>query len=112
MQLRRHGPAPAEDRSTLSAGDITVSLLSHRAFRGGKAIDLHKTELKLLTELVRNAGLVLTRQMLLERVWGYNFAPATNIVEAHIRRLRIKLDMPGLADPITTVRGVGYKLRN
>jgi two-component system response regulator MprA len=112
VQLRRSATAATEDRSTLSAGDITVSLLSHRAFRGGKAIDLHKTELRLLTELVRGAGRVLSRETLLERVWGHDFVPTTNIVEAYVRRLRMKLAMPGLPDPITTIRGAGYKLND
>ncbi|WP_448661946.1 response regulator transcription factor [Sphingomonas sp. CJ20] len=108
--LRRQ-VVPAVDSGTLIAGDITVSPLQHRAFRRGTPIDLHKTELNLLAELARNAGSVVTRAMLLERVWGYDFVPTTNIVEAYIRRLRVKLAVPGLPDPIATVRGVGYRLR-
>lgn len=99
------------DNSTVSAGDVTVSLLRHRVTRAGRPIELHKTEIKLLAELVRAAGDVVTRAMLLERVWGYDFVPTTNIVDAYIRRLRLKLEIPGLPDPIATVRGVGYMFR-
>jgi len=110
VQLRRTAPA-VEDRSAVSAGDIVVSLAGHRAFRAGRPIDLQKTELKLLAELVRSAGTVLTRDMLLDRVWDEGAVPTTNIVDAYIRRLRVKLAAPGLPDPIITIRGVGYKLR-
>lgn len=96
---------------TLQAGDIVVSPTTFRAWRAGQPIELAKLELKLLSELVRNSGSVLTRAMLLERVWGYDFVPDTNIVDVHIRRLRIKLTEAGGDDPIRTVRGVGYTLR-
>lgn len=108
--LRRRG-APTADNATLSAGDVTVSVLRHRATRAGKPIELQKTELRLLAELVREAGSVLSRQMLIERVWGYDFMPTTNIVDVHILKLRQRLEMPGLPDPIATVRGVGYMFR-
>ena len=108
--LRRR-TAPASDNATLTAGDVTVSVLRHRVTRAGKPIELQKTELKLLAELVREAGSVLSRKMLIERVWGYDFVPATNIVDVHILKLRQRLDMPGLPDPIATVRGVGYMFR-
>ncbi|WP_294333336.1 response regulator transcription factor [uncultured Sphingomonas sp.] len=108
--LRRR-TAPAADNATLTAGDVTVSVLRHRVTRAGKPIELQKTELKLLAELVREAGSVLSRKMLIERVWGYDFVPATNIVDVHILKLRQRLDMPGLPDPIVTVRGVGYMFR-
>jgi two-component system, OmpR family, response regulator len=108
--LRRR-TAPASDTATLTAGDVTVSVLRHRVTRAGKVIELQKTELKLLAELVREAGTVLTRPMLIERVWGYDFTPAGNIVDVHILKLRQRLEMPGLPDPIATVRGVGYMFR-
>lgn len=108
--LRRR-TAPAADNATLSAGDVTVSVLRHRVTRAGKPIELQKTELKLLAELVREAGSVLSRKMLIERVWGYDFVPTTNIVDVHILKLRQRLEMPGLPDPIVTVRGVGYMFR-
>ncbi|WP_294255015.1 response regulator transcription factor [uncultured Sphingomonas sp.] len=108
--LRRRS-APGADTATLTAGDVTVSVLRHRVTRAGKPIELQKTELKLLAELVREAGSVLSRKMLIERVWGYDFVPTTNIVDVHILKLRQRLDMPGLPDPIATVRGVGYMFR-
>ncbi|MEP9358032.1 response regulator transcription factor [Sphingomonas sp. KR3-1] len=108
--LRRR-VSPNADNSTVSAGDVTVSLLRHRVTRAGQPIELHKTEIKLLAELVRAAGSVVTRAMLLEKVWGYDFVPTTNIVDAYIRRVRLKLEVPGLPDPIATVRGVGYMFR-
>lgn len=101
---------PAQDGGTLRAGDIVVSPARFRAWRDGKAIDLSKIEFNLLLELVRNVDSIVTRAMLLEKVWGYDFEPATNLVEVHIRRLRAKLMADGGADPITTVRGVGYLL--
>ncbi|NYT42067.1 response regulator transcription factor [Sphingomonas sp. R-74633] len=108
--LRRRDAA-STDSATVTAGDVTVSVARHRVTRAGQPIEMHKTEIKLLAELVRDAGTVLTRPLLLERVWGYDFVPTTNIVDAHIRRLRQRLEMPGLPDPIVTVRGVGYMFR-
>lgn len=96
----------------LRAGDILISPEKYRAWRDGKAIDLSQLELNLLAELARNVDTVLTRAMLLERVWGYDFEPSTNIVDVFIRRLRLKLTAHGGADPIATVRGVGYMLRS
>lgn len=101
---------PAQEGDTLRAGDIVVSPARFRAWRAGKAIDLSKLEFNLLLELVRNVDSTVTRAMLLEKVWGYDFEPATNLVEVHIRRLRAKLMTDGGTDPITTVRGVGYLL--
>ncbi|MEG3161178.1 response regulator transcription factor [Sphingomonas sp. LB2R24] len=96
---------------TIRAGDIVVSPTKFRAWRDGIALDLGKLEFKLLAEFVANADAVLTRAMLVERVWGYDFAPTTNIVDVYIRHLRVKLTAAGGEDPIVTVRGVGYMLR-
>ncbi|MDF2383377.1 response regulator transcription factor [Nostoc ellipsosporum NOK] len=109
--LLRRRQANGADSATVTAGDVTVSVARHRVTRAGRPIELHKTEIKLLAELVREAGTVLTRPLLLERVWGYDFVPTTNIVDAYIRRLRQRLELPGLPDPIVTVRGVGYMFR-
>jgi len=95
---------------TLRAGDITLSPTRHSAWRNGRTLNLQKIEFRLLTELVRHADTAVTRAMLLERVWNYDFEPATNLVEAYIRRLRIKLTEFGDEDPIRTIRGVGYML--
>ncbi|WP_230482774.1 response regulator transcription factor [Sphingomonas sp. Leaf21] len=99
------------ETDTIRAGDIVVSPTSFRAWRGGQPITLANLELKLLAELARHAGEVLTRAMLIERVWGYDFEPETNIVDVYIRRLRLKLTEQGGADPIETVRGIGYSLK-
>jgi two-component system OmpR family response regulator len=101
----------AASADTISAGDIVVSPTKFRAWRGGEAMDLGKLEFKLLAEFVANADAVLTRAMLIERVWGYDFAPTTNIVDVYVRHLRVKLTASGGEDPIQTVRGVGYMLR-
>jgi two-component system, OmpR family, response regulator len=108
--LRRRADSGTDD-ATVSAGDVIVSVARHRVTRAGKLMEMQKTELRLLAELVRNADSVVTRTMLLERVWNYDFPPTTNIVDAYIRRLRQRLEVPGLPDPIVTVRGVGYMFR-
>jgi two-component system, OmpR family, response regulator len=96
---------------TLSAGDITINPNGFRAWRGGIALDLGKIELKLLTEFVRSPDAVLTRRMLLDRVWGTEFDPSSNLLDVYVRRLRRKLGAAGGGDMIRTVRGVGYSLR-
>jgi two-component system OmpR family response regulator len=103
--------SPIASADTLRAGNIVVSPTRFRAWRGDVSIDLANLELKLLAEFVRNAGTVLTRTMLIERVWGYEFEPTTNLVDVYIRRLRQKLTAAGGEDPILTIRGVGYMLR-
>lgn len=100
------------EADTIRAGDIVVSPTQHRAWRGTRALDLAKLEFRLLAELARHAGGYLTRAMLIERVWGYDFEPAANIVDAQVRGLRRKLTLDGGDDPIVTKRGVGYMLRD
>ncbi|MBU3076800.1 response regulator transcription factor [Sphingomonas quercus] len=95
---------------TIEVAGLVISPARFRVWRDGKPILLPKVEFKLLAELARNAETVLTRAMLLERVWGYDFIPTTNIVDVYIRRLRIKLTEDGSEDPVVTVRGVGYML--
>lgn len=109
--VRRGRSWAVPETDTIRAGDIIVSPGSHRAWYAGRPVELSRVELRLLAELARNAGAAVTRAMLYERVWGGDFAPATNIAEAHIRRLRQKLTANGCADPIVTIRGVGYKLK-
>lgn len=99
------------DADTVRAGDIVVSPAQHRAWRGTRPLDLAKLEFRLLAELARHAGGYLTRAMLIERVWGYDFEPTANIVDAQVRGLRRKLTADGGDDPIVTKRGVGYMLR-
>lgn len=98
------------ESGVLRAGDIEVNEVKHRAIRGGRLLVLRALDFRLLCELVKNANSVVTRQMLYQRVWNYDFEPATNIVESAIRRVRAQLTEKGERDPILTIRGVGYML--
>lgn len=105
--LRRHAHvAPAD--SQLRVGDLQLDLMTRSARRSGQDISLLPTEFKLLEFLMRNAGQVLSRTMLFQEVWGYHFDPGTNLIEVHIGRLRRRIEQPGRAQPIKTVRGTGY----
>ncbi|CAN5425751.1 response regulator transcription factor [soil metagenome] len=92
------------------AGDIEVNEVKRSATRAGRAIKVQNIEFRILCELVRNADSVVTRQMLYESVWDYDFVPRTNIIESHMTRLRAHLTHDGERDPIATIRGVGYML--
>jgi two-component system OmpR family response regulator len=96
--------------TSLSAYDLEMDLLARSVTRGGKAIELHATEFKLLEYLLRHKGQVVTRTMILENVWDYNFDPQTNIIDVHISRLRQKIDKGHDKAIIATVRGAGYKV--
>ncbi len=92
-------------------GDLEVDLLTRAVTRGGKRLDLLAQEFKILEYLMRHAGEIVTRTMLLEKVWDFHFDPKTNIVETHISRLRSKIDK-GFDKPLLhTVRGAGYVIR-
>ena len=107
---RRSGEAPLETR--LRAADLEIDLLTRAVTRGGKPIPLQPREFKLLEYLMRNAGHIVTRTMLLENVWDYHFDPQTNVIDVHISRLRSKIDK-GYDEPILqTVRGAGYMIRD
>lgn len=106
---RRLQPDAAAMR--LVVGDVTLDLLRREAVRGGRAILLQPREFALLEHLMRSAGRVVTRTMLLEHVWGFTFDPTTNIVESNLSRLRGKLNHGFDRDPIETVRGLGYRMR-
>jgi len=95
---------------TIGFGDIVASPLRQTAWRQGQPLGLSPTEFKLLLELLEGAGSVVPRALLIERVWGAGFTPATNIVDVHVRQLRLKLMRHG-SDPVATVRGIGYRLR-
>jgi two-component system OmpR family response regulator len=107
--LRR--PRETVEQRILQAGELEIDLLKKQVKRNGQPIDLQPTEFRLLEYLVRHAGQVVTRTMLLENVWDFHFDPKTNIVETHISRLRSKVNMGDQADLIQTVRGAGYMLR-
>lgn len=103
-------PHATMEETILKAGDLEMDLIRREVKRGGKTIDLQPTEFRLLEYLMRNAGRVVTRTMLLQKVWDFHFDPATNVVETHISRLRAKIDKPFDTPLIRTVRGAGYSL--
>ncbi|RZA11298.1 MAG: response regulator transcription factor [Lysobacteraceae bacterium] len=107
----RRGRGQGEREATrLRAGDLELDLLARDARREGRRIELQPREFRLLEYLVRHAGQVVTRTMLLEAVWDYHFDPQTNVIDVHISRLRQKIDQ-GFARPLLhTVRGAGYRL--
>jgi two-component system OmpR family response regulator len=111
--LVRRAKAGTEATSTsLKVADLELDLLRREARRGGTPIDLQPREFQLLEFLMRHAGQVVTRTMLLEGVWDYHFDPQTNVIDVHISRLRSKIDR-GFDRPLLhTVRGVGYRLDN
>ena len=94
----------------LQVGPLRMDLLKREVRRDGEVIALQPREFRLLEELLRNSDRVVTRTMLLERVWKFHFDPQTNIVETHISRLRTKLNEGGKPNLIDTVRGVGYRI--
>jgi two-component system, OmpR family, response regulator len=104
--------SPAEPQQTrLTVMDLEMNLLARTVSRAGKPILLQPREFKLLEYLMRNAGHVVTRTMLLENVWDYHFDPQTNVIDVHISRLRTKIDK-GFPEPmLQTVRGAGYMIR-
>lgn len=106
---RRRSAGPAETR--LRVGDLEMDLLARTVARNGRRIDLQPREFRLLECLMRHAGQVVTRTMLLEQVWDYHFDPQTNVIEVHISRLRGKIDRGFGAPLLHTVRGAGYTIR-
>ena len=98
--------------TALRVGDLEFDLIRRHVKRGGKTIELQPQDEKLLEVLMRNAGRVVTRTMLLEQVWDFHFDPKTSIVETQISRLRSKIDRDGEPSLIETVRGSGYKFRD
>ena len=103
---------PLAERSPLHViGDLTVDVAAHRATRAGRVLDLTPHEFKLLERLARNAGQAVTRTMLLESLWGFHFDPRANLIDAHISRLRTKVDRGFGSVLIQTIRGVGYVLK-
>ena len=107
--LTRRKPRQPQ-RSSLEHNGIIVDLLKRRVHRNGDLVILNPREYRILEELMRGAGRVVTRTMLLERVWNYHFDPQTQLVDTHISRLRAKLNEGGKADAIETVRGAGYRM--
>jgi two-component system, OmpR family, response regulator len=110
--VRRGSGAAAGDGASarLVAGSLVLDRLARAASRGGRRIELLTKEYQLLDYLMRHAGQVVTRTMMMEAIWDYDFNPGTNVVDVHVSRLRAKIDAPGEAPMIRTVRGAGYCL--
>jgi len=103
-------PHVVEQTTTLKVADLAMDLVQRRVTRDGQAIDLQPREFALLEVLMRGEGRVITRTMLLERVWDFHFDPKTSVVETHISRLRSKIDKPFKVQLLHTVRSTGYSL--
>ena len=109
LSRRRGG---RNEETLLRVGDLQLDRLSHQVCRGDQEIVLQPREFRLLEYLMRHAGQVVTRTMLLENVWDYHFDPQTNVIDVHISRLRSKIDK-GFSQPLLhTVRGAGYMIRD
>ena len=107
--VRRATRAPEPTR--LTTGDLSLDLLTRKVVRAGTVIELRPREFALLEYLMRNAGKVVSKTMILSHVWDYNFDPQTNVVDVLVSRLRDKIDRPFEKKLLQTVRGVGYVLR-
>ena len=108
--LSRRGRAETGPTTKLVVADLEMDLLSRGVRRGGLKVDLQPREFRLLEYLMRHAGQVVTRTMLLEGVWDYHFDPQTNVIDVHVSRLRQKVDKPYPTPLIHTVRNAGYML--
>jgi two-component system OmpR family response regulator len=103
-------PANASAETVLRVGDLEMDLLKRTVTRQGRPVELQPREFSLLEYLMRNAGRVVTRTMLLENVWDFHFDPKTTVVETHMSRLRAKIDRDFAVELIHTVRGQGYSI--
>ncbi len=108
--LARRSERLAEPETTLKVADLELNLLARTASRAGENIELQPREFRLLEYLMRHAGQVVTRTMLLEQVWDYNFDPQTNVIDVHVSRLRSKIDKHFEPHLIQTIRGAGYMI--
>jgi two-component system, OmpR family, response regulator len=104
--------APAEGETVLKVGDLELDRLAHRVSRAGRAIPVQPREFRLLEYLMKHAGQVVTRTMLLENVWDYHFDPQTNVIDVHVSRLRSKIDKGFERQLLHTIRGAGYMIRD
>jgi two-component system OmpR family response regulator len=100
-----------DEPTRLTTADLSLDLLTRKVERGGQIIELRPREFSLLEYLMRNAGKVLSKTMILSHVWGYSFDPNTNVVDVLVSRLRDRIDRPFETKLLHTVRGVGYVLR-
>ena len=105
-------PGKRGEETVYRVADLELNRLSHEVSRAGQELQLQPREFRLLEYLMRHAGQVVTRTMLLENVWDYHFDPQTNVIDVHISRLRSKIDK-GFTQPLLhTVRGAGYMIRD
>lgn len=111
LDALRRRQTPSGEQTRLVVGDLEMDLLARSVRRAGQPIDLKPREFALLEYLMRHAGQVITRTMLLEHVWDYHFDPQTNVIDVHISRLRQKIDRGFDHELLQTVRGAGYTLR-
>jgi len=109
--LRRATGSTAVEPTRMKVGDLSMNLLSRDVIRGDEKLDLQAREFALLEYLVRNAGRVVSKTMILEHVWDYSFDPQTNVVDVLVCRLRNKVDRNFTDKMIHTIRGVGYVLK-
>ncbi len=109
--LARRGAVQPAAETRLALADLEMDLLTRTVSRAGKTLDLQPREFKILEYLLRRSGRVVTRTMLLEGVWDYNFDPQTNVIDVHISRLRQKIDKGFETSLLHTIRGAGYMLR-
>ncbi len=111
LQAHLRRATRTSETTTLSFEDLTMNLVTREVSRGGKDIELQAREFSLLEYLLRNAGRVVSKRMILEQIWDYSFDPQTNVVDVLVCRLRNKIDRDFEAKLIHTLRGSGYSLR-
>ena len=110
LARRKRGPSDVE--TVYRVGDLVLDRLSHTVTRAGAEIVLQPREFRLLEYMMRHAGQVVTRTMLLENVWDYHFDPQTNVIDVHVSRLRAKIDKGFDTQLLQTIRGAGYMIRD
>jgi two-component system OmpR family response regulator len=110
--LARRRGAPSGEPTVYRVGDLELDRLAHEVRRAGKEISLQPREFRLLEYLMKHAGKVVTRTMLLENVWDYHFDPQTNVIDVHVSRLRGKIEKGRDAQLLHTIRGAGYMIRD
>lgn len=108
--IQRKGQVSEKMSSVLQVADLKMDLLSHKVTRGLHEIKLQPKEFKLLRYLMEHSGQVLSRSLLFEAVWDYQFDPQTNVIDVHMARLRKKVELDGLTPLLETVRGMGYRM--
>jgi two-component system OmpR family response regulator len=108
--IQRKSQSGEKVSNTLQVADLKMDLLSHKVYRGLSEIKLQPKEFKLLRYLMEHDGQVLSRSLLFEAVWDYQFDPQTNVIDVHMARLRKKVEFDGLTPLLETVRGMGYRM--